>query len=119
MSAGGEQKAFPLPPTHMLFVCHKRTGFWDVRRARHAPDLLHGLQVRAQPPVHRENFPADDRGDGQAVEALREKPPELDVVTPLAYINGREGRGTTAARERECVSFSESVSTKPGGRGGI
>jgi len=69
--------------------------------------------------VHRENFPADDRGDGQAVEALREKPPQLDVVTPLAYINGREGRGTTAARERSASVFpSRFPPNREGGRGG-
>jgi hypothetical protein len=75
----GRAKALDLPfPTHVWFDpgrCHKRTGFWDVRRSRHAENLLHGMQVGAQTPVHREHLLADDCSDRQAVEALREGPP--------------------------------------------
>lgn len=38
--------------------------------------------------MHRENLIADDSGDWQAVEAVRERPPKLDVVTALAYVTG-------------------------------
>jgi len=42
--------------------------------------------VRAQTSVHREDPVPDDRGDRHAVEAVRESPPEADVMTALAFI---------------------------------
>ena len=52
----------------------------------HATDLLHGVEVRAQAAVHREDLLIDDRRDGQAVEAIRKSLPQLDVVPPLALV---------------------------------
>jgi len=42
--------------------------------------------VRAQPSVHRKDPVPDNGGDGHAVEAVRESPPEPDVVTAPAFI---------------------------------
>lgn len=36
--------------------------------------------------MHRENFLVDDCCNGQAVEAISERLPQLDVVPPLAFI---------------------------------
>jgi len=76
-----------LPPPHkcLVLLSSQRTMFWDVRRPRKRLDLVHGLQVRAQPSVHCEDLLLDDGGDGHAVEAVRESPPELDVMAALAY----------------------------------
>jgi hypothetical protein len=46
--------------------------------------LLHGLQVRAKAAVHAEDLLVDDRRDREAVEAVRERLPELNVVPSLA-----------------------------------
>lgn len=51
-----------------------------------SPDLLHRVQVRAQTTVHGEDLLIDDSGDGQAVEAVGECLPQLDVVSALALV---------------------------------
>ena len=55
-----------------------------IRGSHDPPDLLHGVQVRAETAVHGEDLLVDDRGNGQAVEAVRERLPQLDVVSALA-----------------------------------
>ena len=57
-----------------------------VGRSHDSPDLLHGVQVRAQAAVHGEDLLVDDGSDGQAVEAISESLPKLDVVSSLALI---------------------------------
>ena len=57
-----------------------------VGRSHDSPDLLHGVQVRAQAAVHGEDLLVDDGSDGQAVEAVGESLPKLDVVSSLALI---------------------------------
>ena len=64
------------------------TGVRHVRRPHHSSYLLHRLQVWAEPAVHREDLFVDDGSDRQAVEAVRKRLPQLDVVPALAY----EGR---------------------------
>ena len=49
-------------------------------------NLLHRVQVGAQAAVHREDLLVDDGRDGQAVEAVGEGLPQLDVVAALALI---------------------------------
>ena len=56
----------------------------DVCRPHDPSDLLHALEVGAQTAVAAENLLIHDGGDGQAVEAVGESLPQLDVVTPLA-----------------------------------
>ena len=51
-----------------------------------AADLLHRVKIRAQTTVHGEDLLVDDSGDGQAVEAVRESLPQLDVVPALALV---------------------------------
>jgi hypothetical protein len=54
--------------------------------AHDTADLLHGVQIGAEATVHGENLLIDDGGDGEAVEAVCEGLPELDVVPSLALI---------------------------------
>jgi hypothetical protein len=46
--------------------------------------LFHGLQVWREAPVAAENLLVNQRRNGEAVEAIRERLPELDVVSPFA-----------------------------------
>jgi len=51
-----------------------------------SPDLLHGVEIGAQTTVHGEDLLINDGSNGQAVEAVCECLPQLDVVSPLALI---------------------------------
>ena len=52
----------------------------------HTPDLLHRVEIWAQSTVHREDLLINDRRNWQAVEAVRERLPQLDVVASLTLI---------------------------------
>ncbi len=56
----------------------------DVGGAHDPPDLLHRLQVRAEAAVAAEDLLVDDGRHREAVEAVREGLPQLDVVPALA-----------------------------------
>jgi len=58
----------------------------NIRRPHDALDLLHVLQLGAESAVHAENLFVDDGGHGQAVEAVGERLPQLDVVAPFALV---------------------------------
>ena len=49
------------------------------------PDLLHALEIWTESAVTAEYLLVHYGGDGQAVEAIRERLPELDVEAPLTY----------------------------------
>lgn len=49
-------------------------------------DLLHRVQIRTQATVHGEDLLINDGSDWQAVEAVRERLPQLDVVPTLALV---------------------------------
>ena len=49
-------------------------------------DLLHRVQIRTQTSMHCEDLFVDDCCDGQAIEAVGESLPQLDIVPPLALI---------------------------------
>lgn len=49
-------------------------------------NLFHRIQVGAETTVHGEDLLIDDGGNGQAVEAVGKRLPQLDVVTTLALI---------------------------------
>ena len=49
-------------------------------------DLLHRVKIGAQATVHGEDLLINDGGDGQAVEAVGESLPKLDVVASLALV---------------------------------
>ena len=68
----------------------KETGVRDIGGPHDPPDLLHGLKVRRQTAVHAENLLIDNGGNGQAVEAVSEGLPQLDVVPPLACSSKEE-----------------------------
>ena len=55
-------------------------------RAHDTTDLLHGIQIWTQPAMHCEDLLVNDCSNGQAIEAVREGLPQLDVVPPLALI---------------------------------
>lgn len=48
--------------------------------------LITHLQVRTEAAVAAKDLLVNDRGDRQAIEAIREGLPELDVVSPLALV---------------------------------
>ena len=78
-----------------------------VRRPHHAPDLLHRVQVWAQSTVHCEDLLVDDSRNRQAVEAVGECLPELNVITSLALIveavDAVDGRALVVAAQDEEV----------------
>ena len=54
----------------------------------HVPDLLHALEIWTESAVTAEYLLVHYGGDGQAVEAIRERLPELDVEAPFTYGGG-------------------------------
>jgi hypothetical protein len=57
-----------------------------ISRSHDTPDLLHGVEIRAETSVHGEDLLVDDSGDRQAVEAVGESLPQLDVVSSFALV---------------------------------
>lgn len=57
-----------------------------ISRTHDATDLFHRVQIGAETTVHGEDLLVDDRRDGQAVEAISECLPQLNVVPPLALV---------------------------------
>ena len=49
-------------------------------------DLLHGVEVGTQTTVHGEDLLVNDGSNGQAVEAIGEGLPQLDVVPSLTFV---------------------------------
>ena len=49
-------------------------------------DLFHGVQVGRETSVHGEDLLIDNGRDGEAVEAVGECFPQLDVIPPLALV---------------------------------
>jgi hypothetical protein len=52
----------------------------------HPANLLHGVKIWAEATVHGENLLVNDGSNRQAIEAVRECLPELDVVSTLALV---------------------------------
>ena len=66
------------------------TGLTSIRhicRSHHASDLFHGLQVGRETAVHSEYLFVDDGCDGQTVETVRKRLPQLDIVPSLAFVS--------------------------------
>ena len=57
-----------------------------ISRTHNTANLLHRVQVGAQTTVHGEDLLVDDGGNRQAVEAIGECLPKLDVVPSFAFI---------------------------------
>lgn len=57
-----------------------------VGRSHDASDLLHGLQVGREAAVAAEDLLVDDGCHGQAVKAVGERLPQLDVVASFALV---------------------------------
>ena len=57
-----------------------------VRRPHDPPDLLHRLEVGREAAVAAEDLLVDDGRHRQAVEAVGERLPQLDVVASLALV---------------------------------
>jgi hypothetical protein len=51
-----------------------KTGTY-ISWSHHPADLLHGVEIRAETSVHREDFLVNDGGNWQAVEAIRKSLP--------------------------------------------
>jgi len=58
----------------------------DISWAHDAANLLHGVEIRAQTTMHCEDLLVNDCCNGQAVEAVSEGLPELDVIPSLALV---------------------------------
>jgi len=58
----------------------------DVCGPHDPPDLLHGLEVGAEAAMAAEDLLVDYGRDGEAVEAVGERLPQLDVVATLALV---------------------------------
>lgn len=78
-----------------------------VSRAHNAADLLHGVEIWGEATVHGENLLIDNGSNWQAVEAVREGLPQLDVVATLALIvetvDTVDGRALVVTAEDEEV----------------
>jgi len=57
-----------------------------IGRTHDSANLLHRVQIGAQTSVHGENLLINDGGNGEAVEAVGEGLPQLDVVSSLALV---------------------------------
>ena len=57
-----------------------------ISRTHNTTNLLHRVKVRAQTTVHGEDLLVNDGGNRQAVEAVGESLPQLDVVSSLALV---------------------------------
>lgn len=62
----------------------QQTGIGNIGRSHDPPDLFHALEVGTQTTVHGENLLVDDSSDREAVEAVGERLPQLDVIPSLA-----------------------------------
>ena len=93
-----------MKPQRGVYDASDREGTY-VGRSHDSADLLHGVQIGAETTVHGEDLLVDDSGDGQAVEAVREGLPQLDVVATLAFvveaINAVNGRALVVAAQDE------------------
>jgi len=68
--------------TQSRYLC--LTRIWNVCGTHDASDLLHGLKIRTEAAMTAEDLLVDDGGDWEAVKAVGERFPQLDVVTALA-----------------------------------
>jgi len=59
---------------------------WHVRRPHDALDLFQRVQFGRESPVHADDLLVDQRGDGQAVEAVCERLPNANVVPAFALV---------------------------------
>jgi len=64
----------------------EKPGVRDVSGSHDPTDLLHGLEIGTETAVAAEDLLVDYGGDGETVKAVREGLPELDVVSPLAFV---------------------------------
>ena len=62
----------------------QQPGVGDISRPHDALDLVHGRKLGRQASMHGEDLVVDDCRDRQAVEAVRERLPQFDVVATLA-----------------------------------
>jgi hypothetical protein len=60
--------------------------YTHISGAHDAANLLHGVQVRTETSVHGKDLLIDDGRNGQAIEAIGECLPKLDVVSSLALV---------------------------------
>jgi hypothetical protein len=85
--------------------------------AHDTADLFHRVKVGTQTTVHCENLFVDDCCNGQAVEAICESLPELDIVSSLALIveaidTVDGGAFVVAAQDEEVLGVFDLVGKK-------
>jgi hypothetical protein len=64
----------------------EKASVWDISRSHDALDLLERAKLRAQASMHAKDLLVDDGSNWQAIEAVSEGLPQLDVVAALALI---------------------------------
>lgn len=63
----------------------EEAGVGDVGGAHDAADLVHVVQVGGEPAVHAKNLFVHNRRYRQAIEAVRERLPQLYIVPSFTY----------------------------------
>mmetsp|Transcript_17525 Transcript_17525/g.54741 ORF Transcript_17525/g.54741 Transcript_17525/m.54741 type:complete len:529 (-) Transcript_17525:13-1599(-) len=92
LAEGEGDAAVVLAPAHHVLVrvgpeeVAEEARVGDVRRSDDPLDLVDLLELGREPAVAAEDFLVDDRRDREAVEAVREGLPHLDVVPTLALV---------------------------------
>lgn len=84
----------------------EETGIWHICWPWDAPDLVHMVELGGQPTVHTEDLAIDNGRHGQAIEAIRERLPQFDVITPLACHTRKHGRVLSVHPEPPCSDGS-------------
>ncbi len=64
----------------------EETGVWHISRSHDPLDLVEGGELWGETAMHAEDFLIDDCGNRQAVKAVGESFPQLDIVSSLALI---------------------------------
>lgn len=85
--SAGRGDAPPSCPRRQIYLkttMNGRTTY--ISRSHDTPDLLHRVQVRAETTVHCEDLLVNNGCNWQAVEAVSEGLPQLDIVPSLALV---------------------------------
>lgn len=62
----------------------KPTCVRHIRGSHHPPYLLHGLEIRAETSVHREDLFVDNSGYRETIKAIGKRLPQFDIVAAFA-----------------------------------
>jgi len=120
---GETHPAIILAPSVNIFVgvgpeeITEKTCVGNVGGPHYATNLLHRLKIGTETAVAAENLLVDDGCNGETVEAVGERLPELDVVPPLAFVVESvypvdAGALVVSAEQEEILGILDLVSEK-------